>query len=94
MEIIHRIKIVNKNVIINTSDSGKEVEDCSWFLKGRTVTSFWSSIVTYVEVDFMHKQEYGWWNAAIMTGNIKSVALITVHRIVDAQTSGVNSIKA
>ena len=41
----------------------------------------------------MHKQEYGWWNAVIMTENRKRVSLITVHRIVDAEVSGVNSSK-
>ena len=50
----------------------------------------WSSVVNYVEVDCMHKQEHGYCNTVVMTGNRKRVALTTVHRIVDAHGRGLN----
>ena len=85
---------MNKNNTINTSDSGEEIDDSVWFLKGGNVTALWSSIVNYVEVDCMCKQEHGWWNAVIMTGNRKRVALITVCTIVDTKAICVNLSKA
>ena len=70
---------------------GEEVEDSVWFLKGGTLTALWISIVSCVDVYCMHKQECGLWNEVIMKGNRKSVVLINVHIIVDAESSGVNS---
>ena len=57
--MVYRLKNININVIINTSYSGEEIDDSSWFLKGRTVIALRSSIVNYVEVDCMREQEYG-----------------------------------
>ena len=39
MNVIHRRKNVNENIIINNSNNREEVKDSSWFLKGDTVTS-------------------------------------------------------
>ena len=50
--------------------------------------------MNYVDIDCMRKQEHGWWNAVIMRGNKKRVALINVHRIVDSAYSGINSCEA
>ena len=58
INMIHRLK-KNNNVIIITSDSGEEIEDRSWFLKGGAVAALWSSIVNYFEVYCMHKQKRG-----------------------------------
>ena len=77
-------------MVLNTSDSGEEAEDRRWFLKGGTATTLWNSITNYVEVDWMHKQENGLWNAVVLTGNRKRVALATVYRIFDLQASGLN----
>ena len=75
---------------MNASDSGEETENSSWFLKGRTITASWNSIVNYVEVESMHKQEHVWWNSVIMTGKRKKVALLTMCRRVDGNSVGVN----
>ena len=50
---------MNKNVTLNTSDSGEEVEDRRWLLKGGTATALWNSIVIHVEVYCVHEQENG-----------------------------------
>ena len=57
--MVYRLKNVNKKVIINTFDSGEEIDNSIWFLKVRTVTKLWNSIVNYVEVDSTCKQEHG-----------------------------------
>ena len=45
--MINKLKSINKNVIVNNSDSDEEVEEGSRFLKGDTLTALWSSIVDY-----------------------------------------------
>ena len=44
MTMINKLKPTNKNVIVNVSDSGKEVEECSCFLKGGAFVSLWNII--------------------------------------------------
>ena len=56
IKMTFRLKNANRNVIINNSDSGEEVEDSSWFLKGGTLTALWNSIVNYVDADCMKKR--------------------------------------
>ena len=55
------------------------------------ITALQSSTVYCDEIDSMHEQECGWQNAVIMIGNRKKVALITVYRMVDANSRGLNS---
>ena len=80
--------------MIKTSFSGEEIENSSCFLKGGIMTLLWNRIVNHVEVNNIHEKECRWQNAVIMIGNLNNVALITVCRIVDGNSVGVNSSKA
>ena len=40
MIMINKLKLMNKNVIVNDSDSGEEVEEGSCFLKGGNLQLF------------------------------------------------------
>ena len=80
--------------MLNISDSGEEVIDGRWVLKGGIATALWSNIANHVEVEFMREEANVWWNAVMLTGRIKKVALITAHRMVDSHASGINCSKA
>ena len=84
---------MSENVALNASDSGEEVNDGRFFLKGGTATALCNNVSKCVEVECTHEQSNGSWNAVMLTGRINKVALITVHRMVDSQASGINSSK-
>ena len=92
--MIGKLKNMSENVALNASDSGEEVNDGRFFLKGGTATALCNNVSKCVEVECTHEQSNGSWNAVMLTGRINKVALITVHRMVHSQASEVNSSKA
>ena len=59
MKMPNKLKCMNKNFTINISDSGEEFEKDIFFLKEGTLTGLWSSIVNYLDIEYMHEQEHG-----------------------------------
>ena len=50
---------MNKNVTSNASDSGEEVIDGRYILKGGTATALWSNVAKHVEVEHTHEEANG-----------------------------------
>ena len=92
--IENKLKTINAKIFINTSDSKEKLNGSKYFLKGGTFTALWNDVVNYAKVDQCVKNEHGWWNGVVLEGNSKILAIITVYRIVDANTKSVNSTKA
>ena len=59
MNMICRLTNMSQNVTLNSSDSGEEVENIIWFLKGGTATALWNIVANYDEVDGVYEQENG-----------------------------------
>ena len=64
-------KNINKNVMLNASDSGEEVMDGRWFLREGTATALWINVAKHVEVESTCAEENGWQNAVMLTGGGK-----------------------
>ena len=45
--------------MLHASNSGEEVVDGRWVLKGGTATVLWNAIAKHVEVDCMHEEANG-----------------------------------
>ena len=91
--MINKVKFMNKNVAVNNSDSGEEVEEGSCSLKVKGLTCLWNSIFNHVDTDCMCEQEHGEWNVVMMKRNRKILALINVHSIVNSESSRIKSYK-
>ena len=55
-KMLYKLKHTNKNSTINNSDSGDDVDNDSYFLKGGDLTALWSSIGNHSDMDWMCKQ--------------------------------------
>ena len=93
VKILNKLKYSNQSVVVNDSNSGEEVEEVNYFLKGGTLTASRSRIVNYADVCCTHEQENGWWNAVMIKGNRKMTVLKNAHGIVDSEPSRTNSFK-
>ena len=69
--MINKLNHMNKNFIVSDSDSGKEFEKGSCFLKGGAFAVLWNIIVNHVNSECMHDQEHGWCNTVILKVNRK-----------------------
>ena len=94
MRMSSKLKPMNKNGIVNNSHSSEEVEEGICFLNGVTFVSLQSTIVNYADVECINKKEHIQWNAVILKGNRKIIALKKLCGLVDSETKGVNSCKS
>ena len=69
--------------MLNASNSGEEVVDGMWGLKGGIATALWSTVAKHVQVERTCDEENGWLNVVMLTGRRKKVALMTACRMVD-----------
>ena len=65
----NKIKNVNSNVILNTSNSDEVVKYDKSFLKGVNFLSLQNAVVNYAEIETIHEQNHGWWNSVTLKGN-------------------------
>ena len=49
MTMSNKFKSVNSNEITKTSDSGEEVEECSFFSERRTMIDPWNIVANHVD---------------------------------------------
>ena len=59
MIMINKLKIINSNVIVSASDSIKEVDTGSCFLKGGVFAALWVMVINYIDRENMTEQEHG-----------------------------------
>ena len=92
--IENKLKSITSKIYLNTSDSKETLDRNKSFLKGGTMTAIWNDVVNYIKIEECTENKNGWWNTVMLESNGKRLAIITLHRIVDANTASVNSCKA
>ena len=92
--IENKLKSIASKIHLNTSDSKETLDGNKSFLKGGTMTAIWNDVVNCIKIEECTENKNGWWNTVMLESNGKRLAIITLYRIVDANTASVNSCKA
>ena len=58
------------------------------------MTAFWNDAKNCAKIEECMENKNGWWNTIMLESNWKGLAIITVYRIVDTNTTSINQCKA